>query len=151
MSERTLVLLKPDTVQRGLVGQIIDRLEKRGWKIVGLKLINMTDEIAKLHYAEHVDKPFFPGLASFMMSRPIIAMALEGKNVVEAVRKFMGSTNPQEAQPGTIRGDFATDIGRNLIHGSDSVESAVRELSIFFTEGELHSYEREIDAWIIES
>lgn len=86
-----------------------------------------------------------------MMSRPIIAMALEGKNVVEAVRKFMGSTNPQEAQPGTIRGDFATDIGRNLIHGSDSVESAVRELSIFFTEGELHSYEREIDAWIIES
>tara|TARA_A100001037_G_scaffold74123_1_gene66304 strand:- start:24922 stop:25377 length:456 start_codon:yes stop_codon:yes gene_type:complete len=151
LSERTLVLLKPDTVQRGLVGQIIDRLEKRGWKIVGLKLINMTDEIAKLHYAEHVDKPFFPGLASFMMSRPIIAMALEGKNVVEAVRKFMGSTNPQEAQPGTIRGDFATDIGRNLIHGSDSVESAVRELSIFFTEGELHSYEREIDAWIIES
>ncbi|MBL76212.1 MAG: nucleoside-diphosphate kinase [Chloroflexi bacterium] len=151
MSERTLVLLKPDTVQRGLVGQIIDRLEKRGWKIVGLKLINMTDEIAKLHYAEHVDKPFFPGLASFMMSRPIIAMALEGKNVVEAVRKFMGSTNPQEAQPGTIRGDFATDIGRNLIHGSDSVESAARELSIFFTEDELHSYEREIDTWIIES
>tara|TARA_Y100001936_G_scaffold254130_1_gene325405 strand:+ start:16930 stop:17385 length:456 start_codon:yes stop_codon:yes gene_type:complete len=151
LSERTLVLLKPDTVQRGLVGQIIDRLEKRGWKIVGLKLINMTDEIAKLHYAEHVDKPFFPGLASFMMSRPIIAMALEGKNVVEAVRKFMGSTNPQEAQPGTIRGDFATDIGRNLIHGSDSVESAARELSIFFTEDELHSYEREIDTWIIES
>ena len=151
MPERTLILLKPDAVQRGLVGQIIDRMEKRGWKIVGLKLIKMTDEIAKLHYAEHIEKPFFPGLASFMMSRPIIAMTLEGNNVIESVRKFMGSTNPQDAQPGTIRGDFATDIGRNLIHGSDSADSAAREISIFFNEDELYSYDREMDTWIIES
>lgn len=151
MTERTLVLLKPDAVQRGLIGEIVGRLEKRGWKIVGLKLMHMADETARQHYAEHVEKPFFPGLASFMMSRPIIAMALEGKNVVDSIRKSIGSTNPQDASPGTIRGDLAVDIGRNLIHGSDSIESAVRELSIFFHDDELYSYEREIDNWVIES
>ena len=140
MAERTLVLLKPDAVQRGLVGEIVGRLENRGWKIVGLKFMRMTDEVARKHYAEHVEKPFFPGLAAFMMSRPIIAIALEGENVVDAVRKSMGSTNPQDANPGTIRGDLAVNIGRNLIHGSDSVESAIRELAIFFNGEELYEY-----------
>ncbi len=151
MAERTLVLLKPDAVQRGLVGEIVGRLENRGWKIVGLKLMRMTDEVARKHYAEHVEKPFFPGLAAFMMSRPIIAIALEGENVVDAVRKSMGSTNPQDANPGTIRGDLAVNIGRNLIHGSDSVESAIRELAIFFNGEELYEYEREADNWVTES
>ena len=151
MAERTLVLLKPDAVQRGLVGEIVGRLENRGWKIVGLKFMRMTDEVARKHYAEHVEKPFFPGLAAFMMSRPIIAIALEGENVVDAVRKSMGSTNPQDANPGTIRGDLAVNIGRNLIHGSDSVESAIRELAIFFNDEELYEYEREADNWVTES
>ena len=151
MAERTLVLLKPDAVQRGLVGEIVGRLENRGWKIVGLKFMRMTDEVARKHYAEHVEKPFFPGLAAFMMSRPIIAIALEGENVVDAVRKSMGSTNPQDANPGTIRGDLAVNIGRNLIHGSDSVESAIRELAIFFNGEELYEYEREVDNWVTES
>ncbi len=151
MAERTLVLLKPDAVQRGLVGEIVGRLENRGWKIVGLKFMRMTDEVARKHYAEHVEKPFFPGLAAFMMSRPIIAIALEGENVVDAVRKSMGSTNPQDASPGTIRGDLAVNIGRNLIHGSDSIESAIRELGIFFNGEELYEYEREADNWVTES
>tara|TARA_B100000530_G_scaffold194664_1_gene123778 strand:+ start:1791 stop:2246 length:456 start_codon:yes stop_codon:yes gene_type:complete len=151
LAERTLVLLKPDAVQRGLVGEIVGRLENRGWKIVGLKFMRMTDEVARKHYAEHVEKPFFPGLAAFMMSRPIIAIALEGENVVDAVRKSMGSTNPQDANPGTIRGDLAVNIGRNLIHGSDSVESAIRELAIFFNGEELYEYEREADNWVTES
>ena len=151
MAERTLVLLKPDAVQRGLVGEIVGRLENRGWKIVGLKFMRMTDEVARKHYAEHVEKPFFPGLAAFMMSRPIIAIALEGENVVDAVRKSMGSTNPQDANPGTIRGDLAVNIGRNLIHGSDSVQSAIRELAIFFNDEELYEYEREADNWVTES
>ena len=126
-------------------------MENRGWKIVGLKFMRMTDEVARKHYAEHVEKPFFPGLAAFMMSRPIIAIALEGENVVDAVRKSMGSTNPQDANPGTIRGDLAVNIGRNLIHGSDSVESAIRELAIFFNDEELYEYEREADNWVTES
>ena len=151
MSERTLVLLKPDALQRGLAGRIISRLEDRGLKIVGLKLMQMDMPIARRHYAEHVEKPFFAGLASFMMSRPLVAMAVEGKNVVEVVRKTMGATNPQNAGPGTIRGDLAIDIGRNLIHGSDSPESAERELAIFFEDGELLDYPREVDPWITES
>ena len=151
MIERTLILLKPDTLQRGLVGQIISRLENRGLKIVGLKMMQMDRSIAEQHYAEHVDKPFFAGLSAFMMSRPIIAMAVEGNAAIELVRTTMGATNPQNAVPGTLRGDFGTDIGRNLIHGSDSLEAATRELAIFFTPEELLDYERESDRWIIES
>ena len=150
MAERTLVLLKPDAVQRGLAGRIIARLEDRGLKLVGLKLMRMDMATAQRHYAEHVDKPFFQGLSEFMMSRPIIAMAIEGKNVVETVRSTIGATNPQAAAPGTIRGDLAIDIGRNLIHGSDSTESAERELAIFFDEGEILDYERETDRWSVE-
>ncbi len=151
MSERTLVLLKPDALQRGLAGRIISRLEDRGLKIVGLKLMQMDMPIAQRHYTEHVEKPFFAGLASFMMSRPLVAMAVEGKNAVEVVRKTMGSTSPQNAEPGTIRGDLALDIGRNLIHGSDSPESAARELAIFFEDAELLDYTREVEPWVTES
>ena len=151
MSERTLVLLKPDAVQRGLAGRIISRLEDRGLKIVGLKLMQMDMPTAQRHYAEHVEKPFFAGLAEFMMSRPLIAMAVEGKNAVEVVRKTMGATNPQNAEPGTIRGDLAVDIARNLIHGSDSPESAARELAIFFEDGDLLDYSRDVEPWVTES
>ena len=148
MTERTLVLLKPDAVQRGLVGKIIGRLEDRGLKIAGLKLMRMDMPLARRHYAEHVEKPFFPGMAEFMTSRPIVAMAIEGENAVEIVRKTMGATNPRDAAPGTVRGDWAVDIGKNLIHGSDSPESAVRELEIFFGDDELFDYEREIESWV---
>lgn len=150
MAERTLVLLKPDALQRGLAGRIIARLEDRGLKIVGLKLMRLDTETARRHYAEHVDKPFFAGLSEFMMSRPIVAMAVEGKNAVEMTRATMGATDPQKATIGTIRGDMAQDIGRNLIHGSDSMESAERELAIFFKPEELVSYERESERWITE-
>ena len=151
MADRTLVLLKPDAMQRGLAGRIITRLEDRGLKIVGLKLMQLDLETARRHYAEHVEKPFFAGLSEFMMSRPIVAMAIEGKNAIELVRSTIGATNPQAAASGTIRGDLAQDIGRNLIHGSDSPESAERELAIFFSAGEILPYEREGERWITES
>ena len=151
MADRTLVLLKPDAVQRGLVGRIISRLEDRGLKIAGMKLMQMDMDTARKHYAEHVEKPFFKGLSSFMMSGPLVAMAVEGKNAVEVVRATMGVTDPQKSAPGTVRGDMAQDIGRNLIHGSDSAESAKRELEIFFTPEEMLSYGRDVDPWVIES
>ena len=151
MIERTLVLLKPDAVQRGLVGKIIGRLEERGLKILGLKLMQMDADLAKRHYAEHIDKPFFPGLSGFMMSGPIVAVAIGGKNAVEVVRATMGTTNPLNAAPGTIRGDFGVDIGRNLIHGSDSPESAERELGIFFGGTEILDWSYDQDRWTIES
>ena len=151
MAQRTLVLLKPDTVQRGIAGKVISRLEARGLKIVGLKLMRMDMDIAKRHYAEHAEKPFFKGLSEFMMSNPIVAMAIEGKDAVEVVRSTVGATNPQVAAPGTIRGDMAQDIGRNLIHGSDSPEAAMRELAIFFSNDELFDYERDGERWITES
>ena len=151
MPERSLVLLKPDAVQRGLVGRLISRLERRGLKIAGLKLMRLDLPLARQHYAEHVEKPFFAGLAEFMMSSPIVAMAVEGKGAVDAVRGAMGPTNPMSAAPGTIRGDFGVDIGRNLIHGSDSPESAERELAIFFADEELFGYPRDSERWITES
>ena len=150
MPEQTLVLIKPDGVQRGLVGEIIHRLENRGLKLAGIKMLQMTESIAKEHYAEHLDKPFFKGLSAFMMSKPLVALALEGDNAVEIVRASMGSTNPQGAAPGTIRGDLGINIGRNLIHGSDSREAADRELKIFFGTGEILNYVRDIDGWISE-
>ena len=127
--ETTLVLLKPDTVQRGLVGTITTRLESTGLKIVGMKLMLLSNDLAERHYAEHVGKPFFKGLVSFITSGPIVAMALEGDGAISIVRKTMGATNPVDSDPGSIRGDYATDIGRNLVHGSDSPESAARELA----------------------
>lgn len=149
--ERTLVLLKPDSVQRGLVGEVISRLESRGLKIVAAKMLRMDDGIATRHYGAHVGKPFFEGLVSFITSGPIIAMVLEGNNAVEMTRVTMGSTDPLEATPGTIRGDLATDIGRNLIHGSDSPETARREIGIFFSSREILDYSRDVESWITES
>ena len=148
--EKTLVLVKPDGVQRGLVGKIISRLENKGFRLVALKIMNVSRKLAEEHYGEHVDKPFFGNLVRFITSSPIVAMAIEGENAVQVVRTTMGLTNPQEASPGTIRGDFALTIGMNLIHGSDSGESAVRELDLFFGPSEILEYSRDVERWIIE-
>ena len=148
--ERTLCLLKPDAVQRGLVGKIIGRLEDKGLKIVGTKMILMDINLAKIHYSAHVDKPFFAGMADFMTSSPLLALALEGNNAVEVLRNIMGATDPQNADLGTIRADFAMSIGRNLVHGSDSAESAEKELGIFFKENEIFNYEPDQEKWVIE-
>ena len=148
---KTLALVKHDGVQRGLSGEIISRIETKGLKIVGIKMIRMNSELAKLHYSDHVEKSFFSTLMAFITSGPIIALALEGPNCVQALRNLMGSTNPIEATPGSIRGDLGLSVGNNLIHGSDSEESAKRELNIFFNENELFDYDRSIDTWIIES
>jgi len=148
--EKTLVLVKPDGVQRGLVGKIISRLENKGFRLAALKLMNVSRKLAEEHYGEHVDKPFFGNLVRFITSSPIVAMAIEGENAVQVVRTTMGLTNPQEAAPGTIRGDFGLTIGMNLIHGSDSGESAVRELDLFFGPSEILEYSRDVERWIIE-
>lgn len=148
--EKTLVLLKPDAVQRSLCGEIIARLERTGLKIVGMKLMRVSDELANKHYGEHIGKPFFEGLVGFITSGPIVAMAFEGNNAAAIVRKTMGATNPADSPPGSIRGDFGVDIGRNLVHGSDSPQSAIRELNLFFSEDELLSYDRAADPWITE-
>ena len=149
--ERTLVLLKPDVLQRGIAGRVISRLEDRGLKIVGMKVLKMDMALARVHYQDHVDKPFFPGMAGFMTSSPIVAMAIEGPNAVEVVRATMGATDPQKAAPGTIRADMALDIGRNLVHGSDSPQAAERELAVFFADGEIVDYERDAQRWVTES
>ncbi|MDP7628012.1 MAG: nucleoside-diphosphate kinase [SAR202 cluster bacterium] len=148
--EKTLVLVKPDGVQRGLVGKIIGRLENKGFRLAALKLMNVSSKLAEEHYGEHVDKPFFGNLVRFITSSPIVAMAIEGENAVQVVRTTIGLTNPQEAAPGTIRGDFGLTIGMNLIHGSDSGESAVRELDLFFGPSEILEYSRDVERWIIE-
>ena len=148
--EQTLVLVKPDGVQRGLVGEILGRLERRGLKLVGMKLMQVDETLAHRHYGEHVDRPFFAGLVSFITSGPVVAMAWQADNAVDIVRSTMGVTNPANAAPGTIRGDLGVDIGRNLIHGSDSPESAERELSLFFQPEEILDYSRSNDGWIVE-
>jgi nucleoside-diphosphate kinase len=135
--ERTLILLKADAVVRGLVGEIVSRFEHRGFTIVGMKLMMVEAERAKRHYAEHEGKPFFDGLVDYITSSPIVAMVIEGSDAIEACRATIGATNPIKATPGTIRGDFGQTIGRNLVHGSDSAESAKREVGIWFTESEL--------------
>jgi nucleoside-diphosphate kinase len=148
--ERTFLAVKPDGVQRGLVAEIIRRFEDKGFKLVGLKLMQVPRETAENHYGEHKGKPFFGGLVDFFTSGPIVAMAWEGPNVIATARKMMGATNPANAEPGTIRGDFATDMGRNVIHGSDAPESAARELGIFFKPEELFAWERTNEKWIKE-
>ncbi len=148
--EKTLVLLKPDAIQRGLAGEIIARLEKKGLKIAALKLLQMDRQLAERHYDVHRGKAFFGGLVEFITSGPIVAMVLEGRKAVDAVRKVMGSTDSAEAQPGTIRGDLGIDLGHNLIHGSDSAETARKEIAIFFTAAEILSYARATDPWITE-
>ncbi len=150
MSERTLVLVKPDGVQRGLIGQVLSRLEARGLKLIGLKLMQMDDALATQHYAEHTEKPFFPGLRAFITSGPLVAAAFEGEQVVQIVRNTMGATNPVDAAPGSIRADFGVDLGRNVIHGSDSPESGEREIALFFNDAELLSWSRDSEPWIRE-
>ena len=148
--ERTFALLKPDAIQRGLAGRIMSRFEQRGLKIVGLKLMRVSRSLAESYYAEHKGKPFYEPLMSYITSGPVVAMVLEGDGAVATVRKIMGKTNSAEAEPGTIRGDFALTIGRNVIHGSDSPESAKREIGFFFTPEELQEYQRIDEAWLRE-
>ncbi|HHW41769.1 MAG TPA: nucleoside-diphosphate kinase [Syntrophomonadaceae bacterium] len=148
--ERTFVMVKPDGVQRQLVGEIIRTFERRGLKIVGLKMLRITKELASRHYAEHQGKPFFDGLVEYITSAPVVAMVLEGRNCISLVRQMMGATDPAKAAPGTIRGSFGIDIGRNVIHGSDSPESAAREISLFFDESELLDYGLSLESWIYE-
>ncbi|MDH3590926.1 MAG: nucleoside-diphosphate kinase [Planctomycetota bacterium] len=147
--ERTLLLIKPDGLQRGLAGRILTRFEEKGLKIIGLKLMRMTPELAARHYAPHVEKPFYPGLVEYMTSAPIIAAVLEAPRVIDTMRKLMGATFGWKAEPGTIRGDFSNSTAFNLVHGSDSPESAAREIGLFFSDADLQPGERAIDAWLV--
>ena len=149
MTERSLVLLKPDAVQRLLVGPLIGRFEARGLKIVGLKLVAVSRELAERHYAIHREKPFFGGLVAFITSSPLVAMALEGPNAIAVVRSMVGATRPHEAAPGTIRGDLALETAQNLVHASDGPETAATELALWFSADELHEYDRDIDRWAL--
>ena len=137
--EKTLILIKPDGVKRGLIGEIVGRFERKGLRLTGLKMLQFTDELAERHYGEHIEKPFFPELKEFITSGPVVALAIEGEEAVGLARKMMGATKFTEAEPGTIRGDFAFSMTENLVHGSDSAESASRELAIFFSDGEVFS------------
>lgn len=148
--ERTLILVKPDGVQRGLIGEIIGRFEQRGLKLAGMKFMQMSRELAEEHYGIHKGRPFYESLVDYITSGPIVAMVWEGKEAILAARATMGATNPVNAAPGTIRGDFGMEIGRNLVHGSDSVENGIKEVSIFFQEAELVTWSRVTDSWIRE-
>ncbi|MEM0448758.1 MAG: nucleoside-diphosphate kinase [Methanomassiliicoccales archaeon] len=150
MLERTYVMLKPDAVQRGLIGEIVQRLERKGLKPIAMKFMRIPRELAERHYGEHKGKSFFPGLIDYITSGPVLCMVWEGENAVKSVRELMGKTNPQDAAYGTIRGDYAQQTGRNLVHGSDSVESAKREIQLFFNEYELVDWKRSIDPWLFE-
>ena len=146
--EKTFQMIKPDGVQRNLIGPIVSRLENKGFKIAGAKLMNVSEDLAKTHYQEHQDKPFFGELVDFITSGPVFAMVLEGENVISTARLVVGSTNPQEAAPGTIRCDFGLTVGKNIIHGSDSPESAEREINLFFDEAEVLDYSLINKDWI---
>jgi nucleoside-diphosphate kinase len=148
--ERTLVLIKPDAVQRQLIGPIITRLEGRGLKIVAMKMIQVSQKLARQHYAVHEGKPFFEPLIQYITSAPVVALVVEGPAAIEATRNTMGATNPVKATPGTIRADYGLEIGRNLVHGSDGPETAVQEIALWFDQGEILTYERDIDRWILE-
>ena len=148
--ERSFIMIKPDGVQRALIGEIIRRIERKGLKIIGLKMIKISKEIAKRHYEEHKDKAFFDELIKYITSGPVVVMVVEGREAIKVVRKLVGSTNPVDASFGTIRGDFGLDIGRNIIHASDSKESASREISLFFSENEILEYKRIDENWIYE-
>lgn len=148
--ERTLVLLKPDAVQRGLIGAIIGRLEQRGLKLVGMKFMQVPRDLAERHYAVHKGKSFYNGLIEYITSSPLVAMVWEGKRAIEVARRMFGSTNPTDADPGTVRADFAIETGRNLVHASDGPETAAYELPLWFTESEMVSWPRDVDRWIVE-
>jgi nucleoside-diphosphate kinase len=147
--QRTLLLVKPDGVQRLLVGRVLTRFEERGLKLVGLKLVHVDRALAEQHYAVHREKPFFKGLVEFITSGPLVAAALEGPNAIAIVRAMNGATRPHEAAPGSIRGDFAVETAQNLVHASDSPENAAAEIDLWFKPEELLSYEREIDHWVL--
>jgi nucleoside-diphosphate kinase len=149
VNERTLVLIKPDGVQRLLAGRILARYEDRGLKIVGLKLIQVSRDLAERHYAVHREKPFFTGLVDFIVSAPLVAAVLEGPNAIAVVRAMNGATRPHEAEPGSIRGDFALETAQNLVHASDGAETAGAEIAIWFRPEELLEYGREIDRWVL--
>ncbi len=148
--ERTLLIIKPDAVQRGLIGPILTRLERRGVRFAAMKLMQITTELAARHYAIHKGKPFYEGLLEFITSGPVVVAVIEGRDAINIVRKTMGATNPAQAEPGTIRADFALEIGRNLVHGSDGPDTAAYEIPLFFAEDEILSYGRAIDGWIYE-
>jgi len=148
--ERTLILCKPDAVSRGLSGEIIRRIEARGYLLIGMKLMQLDGERARKHYGEHEGKQFFAGLVDFITSGPLVAMAVEGDDAIEGMRQMIGATNPLQAAPGTIRADFAQQIGRNLVHGSDSHESAERELGIFFSPSDIVSRKHDSHKWLVE-
>jgi nucleoside-diphosphate kinase len=148
--ERTLIIIKPDGVERGLIGPIITRFEQRGLKIVGLKIMQVSPELARRHYAIHEGKPFFEPLINYITSAPVVVMALEGPQAVQSARNTIGATKPVEATAGSIRGDFGMMVGRNLVHGSDSPENGAAEIALWFSESELIAYERGIDRWILE-
>jgi nucleoside-diphosphate kinase len=148
-TERTLILLKPDAVHRGLIGPILSRYEQRGLKIVGLKLATITEAQAREHYSEHVDKGVFPGLLEFITSGPSVQLVVEGPNAIRIVRDTNGATKPNEALPGTIRADYGITIDFNLVHGSDGPEAATKEIGIYFSADELIDYDRAVDSWIV--
>jgi nucleoside-diphosphate kinase len=148
--EHTLVIIKPDAVQRGLIGEIIARFERRGLRIAAMKLMQIDESLAKRHYAIHEGKPFYEPLIRYITSSPVVVMVLEGNDAIEITRRTMGATNPAEAAPGTIRADFGLEIGRNLVHGSDGTDTAAFEVPLFFEEDEIISYERDTDRWIFE-
>jgi nucleoside-diphosphate kinase len=149
MSERTLVLIKPDGVQRALVGRLIERYEQRGLRLVGLKLVHVSRALAEEHYAVHREKPFFGGLVDFIISAPLVAMAVDGPNAIAVCRAINGATRPEQAAPGSIRGDFALETGQNLVHASDSPENAAAELALWFKPEELLDYPRDVDRWVL--
>ena len=149
-NEKTLILIKPDGVQRGLIGEVISRFEKKGLKIVAMKLVSVSKELAEKHYEIHKDKPFFKPTVKFITSSPVVAMILEGNNAIDIVRSMMGKTNPQDAAIGTIRGDYGQFIGRNIVHGSDSPDTAEFEINLWFKSEEITNYTRIDDEWLIE-
>ena len=148
--ERTLVILKPDAIQRGLIGPIITRLEQRGLRFAAMKLMQISPDLAARHYGIHKGKPFYEGLVQFITSGPVVVAVIEGKDAISIVRRTMGATSPASSEPGTIRADFGLEIGRNLVHGSDGPDTAAEEIPRFFTEAEILSYERAVDHWIRE-
>jgi len=148
--ERTLIIIKPDAVQRGLIGEIIHRFERRGLRIAAMKLMHIDEDLAGRHYAIHEGKPFYEPLIEYITSSPVVVMVLEGNDAIDVARRTMGATNPAEAAPGTIRADFGLEIGRNLVHGSDGPDTAAFEVPLFFDEDEILSYGRDTDPWIFE-
>lgn len=146
--EKTFIMVKPDGVQRNVIGEVVKRFEQKGFKLAGAKLMQVSQELAETHYSEHKERPFFGELVDFITSGPVFAMVWEGENVISTARTMIGATNPQEANPGSIRGDFGVTVGKNIIHGSDSKESAEREINLFFKEDELIAYDKQDYDWI---